>query len=109
MKRRLLVGGEGQAVWPDEVVRDDADLAGRAVDAEDVVAADLALGLVPFVVRQDAVGGIGEPDRSVRADHDVVRAVQPLAVYRSAMSGQPPSCSVRTTRRPPCSQVTRRP
>ena len=61
-EQTMLVGGKRQAVWPDEIVGDDANLAGRAVHAVDVVAADLALGLVPFVVRQDAVGGIGEPE-----------------------------------------------
>ena len=56
-----------------------ADLAGLAVDAEDVVA-DLGLGLVALVVRHDPVGRIGEPDRVVGLHHHVVRAVQPLAL-----------------------------
>ena len=42
-----------------------------------------------LVVRQDAVGRIGEPDRPVRADHDVVRAVQPLALVLVGDERQP--------------------
>ena len=43
-------------------------------------APELAVGLVALVVGEDAVRRIGEPDRAIRPDDDVVRAVQALAV-----------------------------
>ena len=57
-----FVGGQGQAVWPDEVVDDGADLSARAVDAEHVVLSKLAVGLVTLVIRENAVRRIGKPD-----------------------------------------------
>ena len=80
MKSLAFVGGQGEAVWPDEVVDDRADLSARAVDAEHVVLSELAVSLVPFVVRENAVRRIGKPDRSVRSDDGVVGAVQALAL-----------------------------
>ena len=54
--------------------------AGARIDAIDVAGADLALGLVALVIAVDAVGRIGEPDRAVGSDDDVVRAVEALAL-----------------------------
>ena len=83
--------------------------AGRAVDPVDVHV-DLGLGLVALVIAEQAERRIGEPDRAVRFHDDVVRRVEPLAVEASPISTViEPSYSVRMTRRPPCSQVTRRP
>ena len=50
------------------------------VDPVDVARPDLALGRVPLGVAVDPVGRVGEPDRTVGCDDDVVRAVEPHAV-----------------------------
>ncbi len=75
-----LVGREGEAVRVDEVVADDRQLAGRPVEPEDEAAAQLRVGLVALAVVEDAVRRIGEPDRAVGRDDDVVRRVEPLAL-----------------------------
>src|SRR5262249_39294347 len=61
-----LVRREREAVGLHEVVGDDGNLAARGVDAVDVARADLALGGLALVAREDAVVGIGEPDAAVR-------------------------------------------
>ncbi len=78
--QRPLVEREGEPVRALEVVGHPAAGARHRVDAVDVAAVGLALGGVALVVAVDAVGRVGEPDRPVAADDDVVRAVQPLAV-----------------------------
>ena len=75
-----LVEREGEPVGPHEVVGDDAAGASDGVEAVDVTAADLALGTMTLVVAVDAVRRIGEPDRAVGSDDDVVGAVEPLAL-----------------------------
>ena len=75
----LFVRREAQPVRPEHAFGDDAGLAGRAVDPVDVHV-DLGLGLVAFVIAEQAEDRIGEPDRAVGFHHDVVRRVQPLAV-----------------------------
>ena len=75
-----LVRRESEAVRAHEIVGGDADRSRAGVDAIDVAGADLALGLVALVIRVDAVGRIGEPDRAVGSDDDVVRAVEALAL-----------------------------
>ena len=62
------VGGERQAVGLVEAVGHHAESAGRRVVAVDVIA-DLWLGAEALEV---PVGGIREPQRAVRCDHDVV-------------------------------------
>ena len=63
-----------------------------------------------LVVAEDAERRIGEPDRAVGLDDDVVRRVEPLALEACRISTViVPSYSVRVTRRASCSQVTSRP
>jgi hypothetical protein len=74
-----LVGREGEAVGLQEVVRDPPNRTVGRIDAVDMRAVELARGLDAFVIGVDAVGGIGEPDRAVRADHHVVGTVESQA------------------------------
>ena len=78
--QRPLVGREGQAVRVDQVVGRDRQLAGRAVEPEDEAATQLGVGLVALAVVEDPVRRIGEPDRAVGGDDDVVRRVEPPAL-----------------------------
>src|SRR4051812_1968760 len=68
----VLVSRKSEPVWADEVIGNDPDLAGCGIDAKHVVA-DLRCRLVAFVVRHDPVRRVGEPDRTVRLHHHVVR------------------------------------
>ena len=68
-----------QPVGLDEVVDHQFDRAAGRVDAVHVAGADLAVGALAFVVRQDAVARIGEPDAAIGMHHHIVRRVQPLA------------------------------
>src|SRR5688572_21996620 len=76
----LLVDREREAVGLREAVGNGGDAAGARVDAIDATLAELARRLEPFVVRIDAVGRIGEPDRVVGLHDDVVRAVEALTL-----------------------------
>src|SRR5262249_60586771 len=64
-----------------------ADFAGMRHDPVDVAGADLAGRLVSLVVAVDAIAGIGEPDRAVGLLHDVVGAVEALAVIVAGQHG----------------------
>ena len=61
-------------------VRRDGQLPAVAIEPEDEAAAELRVGPVALRVIEDAVGRIGEPDRPVRGDHDVVGRVQPVTL-----------------------------
>ena len=76
----LFVGRERDAVGFHEVVGHNFDVTGFRIDPVDVVLLLLLLGLHAFIVAADAVRRIGEPDRAVGGDDDVVRGVQLLAV-----------------------------
>jgi hypothetical protein len=76
----MLVGREAEAVRLGEVVDDHVELSRSRVEAIDVAAVLLRLGLVAFIVGKDAVGRVGEPDRAVGFDDDVVGRVQPPAL-----------------------------
>ena len=71
----LLIGREGKAVRPLEVVDQQVQPALR-VDPEDAVERQL----LPLDAAAQAVRRVGEVDRAVRADDDVVGAVQLLAL-----------------------------
>src|SRR5579872_4418699 len=74
-----LVGRKAEPVRAVDVAGDDAGAAGAAVDPVDI-GRQFRLGLAALVIRQDAERRIGEPDRSVRFDHDIVGRVERLAV-----------------------------
>lgn len=74
----LLAGRERQPVGLVETVRDDRQPARPEVVAVHVVP-DLRFGPETLQV---AVARVGEPDRAVAADHDVVRRVQPQPAPR---------------------------
>src|SRR5215207_9211748 len=78
--QKLLVEREGKPVGTVAIVVDNRHFAALAVDAEDVILAELAFAFPTLIIRQDAVGRIGEPDRAIRFDHDIVRAVEPFAL-----------------------------
>src|SRR4030095_10868235 len=75
-----LVNRERQTVRLRESVGHYPHLATARIDAIDASLAKLARRLEPFVVRVDAVRGIGEPDRVVGLHDDVVRTVEALAL-----------------------------
>jgi hypothetical protein len=75
-----FVRRERQPVGLHPVGRDARDGTGAAVDPIDVGGADLGGALLPFIVAVDAVSRIGEPDRIVRFDHDVVGRIQSVAL-----------------------------
>ncbi len=75
-----FVRREGKPVRLEEVVDDAADLAALPVHPVDAAHRLFGLGLRALVVAHDAVGRIGEPDGAVRADHEIVRRVQTLAL-----------------------------
>ena len=72
-----FVERERQAVRVFHGGADAAQLAAARVETEDMVATEFALGFVAFVVGRDAVRRVGEPDRAVGFDDDVVRGVEP--------------------------------
>src|SRR5450631_1600440 len=76
----LLVRREGNAVGLDEVVDDNLDFTGFRIHPVDVMLFLLRLGFEAFIKAADAVGWIGEPDRSIGSDNRVVRRVQLLAI-----------------------------
>src|SRR5260221_7511646 len=75
----LLVRREAQPVRPVDALGHDRRPPALAVDAIDV-RRQFRRRLVAFVMAEDAEGRIGEPDRIVRFDDDVVRRVEWLAV-----------------------------
>ncbi|CAM2160147.1 hypothetical protein PT2222_70130 [Paraburkholderia tropica] len=84
---RRFVGRERETVRLDEVVGDAARFRRAAHERIHVAAADLALGAKAFVVAENAVVGIGEPDRALRIDHEIVRRIQALAVVMRGQHG----------------------
>lgn len=76
----FFIRGKGEAIRADEAVGGDRDFGGGGIDAKDVAGADFTLGLVSFVVGIDAIGGVGEPDRVVGPDDDVVRRIEAFAL-----------------------------
>src|SRR4029077_10454579 len=73
-----LVGREGEAVGLHEVVGRHANGTVRWVDPIEPRLPDLRRGTPSLVVAVDAVSRVAEPDRAVRRDDDVVRAVEAL-------------------------------
>ncbi len=82
-----LIGREGKAVRLDEILDDGVDRPACRIDPVDVARGLLGLGLVALVIRQDAVGRIGEPDPAVGVYDDVVRRVQPFALVAVGENG----------------------
>ena len=74
------VGRERQAIGLDHRGHHGLRLVRSGTQAEDPAAFLLARRAVAFVVGQDAVVGVGEPDAAVRVDGHVVGRVQALAV-----------------------------
>ena len=70
---------EGKAVRAVEIGQHGADMARMRIDAVDIAGQRL-LAARALVIRSDAVVRIGEPDRTVRGDDDVVGRVQRLAI-----------------------------
>jgi hypothetical protein len=75
----LVVGRKAQAVGFVHFVEHHLHLAGLAVDAVYSLF-QLHLRARTFVRGQDAIARIGEPDRAIRMDHDIVGRVERLAV-----------------------------
>ena len=75
----LLVGTERNAVRTREVRCHGIQTFERWVRSI-YIARQLFGRSVPFVIARDPVMGIGEPDRAVRLDHDVVGRIQPLSL-----------------------------
>ena len=63
-----------------EHVGGDRHLARRPVDAVDEAAGLLGVGLVALGVVEDPVRRVGEPDRPIRRDDDVIGRVEPPAL-----------------------------
>src|SRR3954447_25646777 len=76
----LFVRRERNAVGLHEVIDDDLDVTGFRIHAVDVMFFLLSFGLDALVITADAVGGIGEPDRTIGGDNCIVRRVQLFAV-----------------------------
>ncbi len=75
-----LVGGETDAVRAHEVIGHHLQRAILRIESIDVARTDLALAFVPFIVVEQAVGRIGEPDRAIGLHHGIVGRVEPLAL-----------------------------
>ncbi len=106
---RPLVGRERQAIRVDEIATRDRQLARGAVQAVDEAALQLGIGLVALGIVEDPVRRVGEPDRAIGGDDDVVGRVEP----RATRTGPPPSSAshrarsarsgvARARRRGPC-------
>src|SRR5229473_3560454 len=76
----LLVRREGNAVGLHEVIDDNLDVTGFRIHPVDVMLFLLRLGFDALIIAADAVGWIGEPDRTIGSDNRVVRRVQLLAI-----------------------------
>src|SRR3984957_12692627 len=74
-----LVGRETQSIRPQDVVGRDSRFARQRVDSIDV-GVQFRLGNRSLVKRAKAKGRVGEPDRPVGGDDDIVRRVEPLAL-----------------------------
>ncbi len=72
-------GEKASPLGAGHVVDHHGELAGVWIEAIDGGRV-LTLGLVTFVVGEDAEGRIGEPDRMVGLHHDIVRRIERLAV-----------------------------
>src|SRR5262249_2029788 len=93
-----LVGREAQPGRPVEVGGHHGRLAAARVEPVDI-ARQLEGRLVPFIVHQNAIARIGEPDRPVGVDYDIVRRVKALAVESIHQHRDPPV--VLSARHPP--------
>jgi hypothetical protein len=67
-----------QTVWLVEVLDHRDQISVGTVKTVDVTRADLGGGFMTLVIVVDAVGRVGEPDRSIRMLNDVIGAVQPV-------------------------------
>src|ERR1700745_87411 len=73
---RRLIGREGEAGGLYAVRHGKRYFAGAAIDPVDIGGADLGFALPSLIVAVDPVGRIGEEDRTVRFDHDIVGRIQ---------------------------------
>ena len=73
-----LIGREGEPVGLDEIIRDEAQRAALPVDPVDMAGADLALGLVAFIVAEDAVIGEKRAALELEKARDTLLRVQDL-------------------------------
>src|ERR1700751_2066988 len=73
---RRLIGREGEPVGLYAVRHGKRYFAGAAIDPVDIGGADLGFALPSLIVAVDPVGRIGEEDRTVRFDHDIVGRIQ---------------------------------
>src|SRR3981081_364605 len=76
----LLVRREGNAVGLHEVIDDNLDVSGFRIQPINVMLFLLRLGFDALIIAADAVGGMGEPNRTIGSDNRVVRRVQLLAI-----------------------------
>jgi hypothetical protein len=67
-----------QTVWLVEVLDHRDQISVGTIKTVDVTRADLGGGFMTLVIVVDAVGRVGEPDRSIRMLNDVIGAVQPV-------------------------------
>src|SRR6185312_13761932 len=78
---------EAETVRPADIVGDDRHLAAAAVDAVDAGDRQLGLGAIAFVLAADPERRVGEPDRAVGFDDDVIRRIERLALEAVAQGG----------------------
>src|SRR5690606_14733730 len=74
----------------DEVVADEFHRRRMRIDAVDILPPDLGGAAAPELRLVAPIGGVGEPDRPVGFDHDVVRAVETLALIAVGDDGDGP-------------------
>src|SRR5262245_44681555 len=79
-----LLGVQGHAIGPDEVVDQEAQLSGRGGPAKHAAERQF-LALVAAIGLSQSIGGIAEIDIAVAGANDIVGAVQALAIV---MAGQ---------------------
>ena len=76
---RRAIGGEGEAVGLLEI-RHSVQIAGLWIETIHAAMIEFGLGERALVGHDDPEGRIGEPDRAVRRDRDIVGRVDPLAL-----------------------------
>ena len=74
-----FVRRKAQAIWFLEVFCDYGCFAGLRVESVDP-GRQFVIRLMAFIIHQNSVTRIGEPDRSIRPDHHVVGRIQAVAI-----------------------------
>ena len=70
----------GWTIGPVEVIGNDIELPGGGIEAVDLMVANRAFCPDALVIRDDPVGRVGEPDGPIGFHHNIIGAVQPLAL-----------------------------